>query len=152
MIGVNGFLRNEITLKISSCIETIATKTSPEMKKKFRSRARDIAPDIFSKGLAYVLIYTAARSSARLVEKGLLVADCETMIKEIDGERIKDEEKGYAVYGALLLFILKEMNILRSKTFSEAIKSVLNDPTIEIYASKAAEWIKRFAEAYIEEE
>lgn len=143
-------MRSEIIPKISECVEEISR--SPDVRERFRGRARDIPSDIFSRGLAYALTYTAARSSARAVEKGLMITSCKDLVKGIADEEMSPEEKGYALYGALLLYILKEAGVLKATTFSEAVRSVLGNPMIEVYASSAAEWIKRLAEAYIEAE
>jgi len=141
-----------------NCIELIANyasrdKEHSEIAKKFRSRARETPVYSFTHGLAYTLTLLAARSSKSLLENGLLEAQsCKDIVERVLTSKGSSEEISYGLYGAVLLFILKRGRIIESKTFTELVREALTKPALEVKARPVLEWIKRFAEAYIEAE
>jgi len=62
------------------------------------------------------------------------------------------ENISYGLYGAVLAYILRKAGIIESKSFAGLIRETLTKPTLEVKARPVLEWIKRFAEAYIEPE
>lgn len=143
---------NNLIIKISECVELVSKGVPQNVKKGFRSKARDMPTNIFGRGLAYAITYAAARSSASAVELGLSAINCNSFISSIvKNEKLGDEDKGYALYGAMILYLLKEAKALNANSFKDALKTALDNPSVEVHANEIAEWIKRFAEAYIEE-
>lgn len=128
------------------CVEKISQSKSA---KRFKSRARDLPTDLFTRGLAYTLTYIAARSSATLVEIGLTVNSCDELISNLEKSNVDEEELGYALYGALILFSIKKMGLLRKTRFADIVKEALSNHVLDHYAMIVAEWTKRLAEAYI---
>lgn len=141
-----------------NCIELIANyasrdKEHSEIAKKFRSRARETPVYSFTHGLAYTLTLLAARSSKSLLENGLLEAQsCKDVVEHVLASKGSSEEISYGLYGAVLLYVLKRGRIIGSKTFNELVREALTKPALEVKARPVLEWIKRFAEAYIEAE
>ncbi|MCS7099860.1 MAG: type III-B CRISPR module-associated protein Cmr5 [Sulfolobales archaeon] len=130
---------------------------SEDMLSSFRSRAREAPTLIFMRGLPYTLVYVASRSSQEVFSLGLNAETCEDLsskiLKYIEEKNLRDkaEKTGYVIYGALLAFAMKKAGVTRAGDFESLIKSVLNDPLASTRASTVADWIKRFAEAYIAE-
>ncbi|MEM4620986.1 MAG: type III-B CRISPR module-associated protein Cmr5 [Desulfurococcaceae archaeon] len=139
---------------ILECINQITSKcgSSTDIVKKVRSRARSIPSYSFTKGLVYSLVYIASRSSKDLVEIGLKAQKCEDVINEIIMKKeVGNEEKSYAIYGAILLYIAKELNIVNGNRFDDIICDITKSPVAEIKMWSVLDWFKRFAEAYIRE-
>lgn len=143
-------IENRVVPQLIECVEKISTSSSVEYRKSFRSRARGMPADLFSRGLAYMLTYAAARSSATAIEVGLTANSCEELINNVKNMKLKSEEYGYATYGALVLYSLKQANLVSRTKFSDIVKEALTNYTLNTHAMLIAEWIKRLAEAYIE--
>lgn len=154
-------------MSIESVVKTIAECVSAfrselrgsedqDRLKSFRSRARDIPTLVFTRGLAYALVYVASRSSEEAFRLGLTAIGCSDLSKKIR-ERVsnmKAEESGYVLYGALLAFAMKTYGIIvevSGDPFERLVKASLEDPVINARALEVVEWIKRFAEAYVAE-
>jgi len=128
-------------------------------RKSFRARARSLISDMYASGVAYVVSLAAARSSARAVELGLTANSLDDIIVKLCGDRehVKElglggaEDRGYALYGSLLLYALRQAGVLSAGRLSEAIKSLWGNAAADRVALHAATWLKRFAEAYIYE-
>ena len=132
------------------CVNNLLGTFGDDVKKRFKARARDMPTELFTKGFAYMITLTAARSNASLVEVGLRASRCADIMDRLSGSRgLSEEEYGYAIYGAIILYILKQAGIISGSSLSDVIKSSLNDPTIDQHAILVVEWIKRLAEAYI---
>lgn len=140
--------------KAFECIESIMNtfKDSSDVPKSFRSRARSIPTDQFTKGLHYVLTLLAARSSKNWIEKGLQSNNCEEIAQSVKNSKLSPEEGGYALYGAVLAYILRSTGLTNAKTFKDLVYEALNNPIINTRSTLILEWIKRLAEAYIESE
>jgi hypothetical protein len=110
----------------------------------------------FTHGLLYVLTLLAARSSKSLVEYGLSESQsCRELVERLLSGVSREggvEEISYGLYGAVVLYILKRTGAIESKTFSDLVKELLAKPALEVKARPTLEWVKRFAEAYIEVE
>jgi len=146
----------ELTLE---CVENIAALSSQkecrDVVKKFRSRARETPTYAFTNGLAYVITLLAARSSRNVVEHGFMkVGSCSDIVNKVISERgaLKDEELSYGLYGAILVYIIKKADLIASNNFGELVREALNNSTLDVKVRPVFEWIKRFAEAYIESE
>jgi CRISPR type III-B/RAMP module-associated protein Cmr5 len=141
-----------------NCVEFVAnyasrSKEDSEIARKFRSRARETPVYSFTHGLAYTLTLLAARSSKSLLEYGLLEAQsCKDVVERVFASKRSSEEVSYGLYGAILLYVLERGKIIESKTFPELVREALTKPALEVKAKPVLEWIKRFAEAYIEAE
>ncbi|OYT56517.1 MAG: type III-B CRISPR module-associated protein Cmr5 [Desulfurococcales archaeon ex4484_217_2] len=148
---------NSIVEYALSIVSNIAKTYNKEVKDSFRARARSFASDVFFNGAAYVFSVTASRSSAKAVEYGLKENNLEKLInayKNMDflkklSLKEKAEEIAYALYGSLLLFVLKNIGVLKASTLAEAIRASIGNIVIDKNASEVAIWFKRFAEAYI---
>ena len=147
-------------------VTTLAEKCEDDVKSKFRARARDLVSYVYFQGTTYTLAVAAARSSARAVEEGLNknIDDIMKMCSDRDYAKKLGlsgaEEISYALYGAALLYILKSLGVIpkqEAQKEGDALKGVLEylltSPNraryIDLIASKVAEWLKAFAEAYI---
>jgi len=147
---------NSIVEYALNIVSSIAKTYTEEVKESFRTRTRILVSDVFFNGAAYVFSVTASRSSAEAVEYGLKENNLEKLINAFkDTEFLKKvdlkgkEEIAYALYGSLLLFVLKNVGVLKASTLAEAIRASLGNVVIDKNASEVAIWFKRFAEAYI---
>jgi CRISPR type III-B/RAMP module-associated protein Cmr5 len=133
------------------CIENIIRNISNERaKRSFRSRARDIPSDLFTRGPTYTMVYIAARSNVHSLNIAFAASDCKQIVEYINKSDMKPEEKGYALYGAVVIHILKQIGLIKARNFTELINETLTNPVLYNYFNAIAEWIKRFAEGYIE--
>jgi CRISPR type III-B/RAMP module-associated protein Cmr5 len=141
----------EVISEALSCIESLVSgrNSKEEILQRFRTRARSIPADLYIHGLAYTLTIIAARSSKDALEKGLTGMKCVDVIKSVEGMFNGVEEKSYGIYGAIITYLLKKAEIIKSNTFKELINEVLNNYVIDLRAREVFEWLKRFAEAYI---
>ena len=150
-------MKKELIDTVIECIEefTKAYERSVRCLRSLRTRARTLPSDLFSQGLAYVLTLTAARSAREFIELGLSSESCSDVIGRADDLRRKlgvgDEEFGYAIYGALLAFILKKLGVVKEVTFADLVRSSISNPVRENMALEVAGWLKRMVEAYIHE-
>ncbi|MEM1741591.1 MAG: type III-B CRISPR module-associated protein Cmr5 [Desulfurococcaceae archaeon] len=146
-------MNEELLHSILECINQITSKygSSTDIARKIRSRARSIPAYSFTKGLVYSLVYIASRSSKDLVEIGLKAQKCEEIIVKIMEDKMSNEEKSYAIYGAILLYIAKKLNIVKGEGFDEIICDITRSPVAEIKMWSVLDWFKRFTEAYIHE-
>jgi len=144
---------SEVVKYSLSCIEALINeKVDKDVLRSFRARARSIPSDMFMHGFIYIMTLLAARSSRSILEKGLKEVDCKNIIKEISGlKELGHDERGYGLYGAMILYILKRLNALKSETFNDLIREASGNPVIEFKTRIVLEWLKRFSEAYIEE-
>lgn len=136
------------------CVSVYRQNLSDEELSSFRSRAREIPSLIFTRGLAYALLYVASRSSASVFDVGLNVSRCEDLTSKIkDLKKIDSKEKmGYAVYGALIAYLLRRLGATNASKFDDLLKESLANPLMDFRVRVAVDWIKRLAEAYIVEE
>lgn len=146
----------DVVKTIAECVSTYKREFGPYEGRlsSFRSRARDLPTLVFTRGLAYSIVYIASRSSEATFRLGLEASDCSDLSKKVQ-EHVKnmaDEESGYVLYGALLAFAMKTcgMNIKTAEDpLKELVEVSLKDPLVNARALEVAEWIKRFAEAYV---
>jgi CRISPR type III-B/RAMP module-associated protein Cmr5 len=143
--------RNIVTEALN-CVESIASYASKDVARGFRSRAREMPVYSFTHGLLYALTLLAARSSKSLLEYGLSEPQsCRELVERLLSRASRGvEEISYGLYGAVVLYILKRTGAIESKTFSDLVKELLAKPAVEAKARPTLEWVKRFAEAYIE--
>lgn len=144
---------SEVVKYSLSCIEALINeKVDKDVLRSFRARARSIPSDMFMHGFIYTMTLLAARSSRSILEKGLKEIDCKNIVKEISSLKgVGSDERGYGLYGAMILYILKRLNALKSETFNDLIREASGNPVIEFKTRIVLEWLKRFSEAYIEE-
>lgn len=116
----------------------------------FRTRARTVPQEAFSRGLSYALVYVAARSNVKAVEKGLVGDRCSEVIEQVS-KNTGSEELPYGLYGAILLYTLRKTDIIpkSENTFTKVLMKVIEDPSIEARSWLVLDWLKRIAEAYI---
>jgi len=109
--------------------------------------------ELFSKGLAYMLVMAASKGSLRVVEAGLRAGDCGDLIREVksamDSRSLSSDEFGYGVYGALVLMGLRRAGVIKGARLSDVLREALYRGDIEDAAHIYAEWIKRLVEAYM---
>lgn len=148
-----------IVAEALNCVESIASYAPKDVAKGFRSRAREMPVYSFTHGLLYALTLLAARSSKSPLEYGLSESQsCRELVEHLlsrasrGAEERGAEEISYGLYGAVVLYILKRTGAIESKTFSDLVKELLTKPALEVKARPTLEWVKRFAEAYIEVE
>jgi len=144
---------SEVVKYCLSCIEALINeKVDKDVLRSFRARARSIPSDMFMHGFIYTITLLAARSSRSILEKGLKEVDCKNIVKEISSlKELGYDARGYGLYGAMILYILKRLNALKSETFNDLIREASGNPVIEFKTRIVLEWLKRFSEAYIEE-
>ncbi len=147
----------KIVTEILDCIESIIKNISKDNEtiKSFRTRARDIPLYLFMRGPTYTMVYIAARSNVYILNKAFKASNCEELIMSVIGRdqkfmRMGSDKKGYALYGAVVIYVLKRLNLIKAGSFTELINETLNNPALYSYLSAISEWIKRFAEGYIE--
>ncbi|MEM1772135.1 MAG: type III-B CRISPR module-associated protein Cmr5 [Ignisphaera sp.] len=135
------------------CINEITSRyqSSSDIAKKVRTRARSIPEYSFTRGLAYTLVFIASKSGKDLVEIGLKAQKCKDIIDEIDKKDIGNEEKSYAIYGAVLLHIARKLGIVKGDKFEEVVYDIMKSPAAEIKMWSVLDWLKRITEAYIHE-
>ena len=128
-----------------------------EVLRAFRARARNMVTQLYFNGTALVVSICAARSSARAIEKGLKAAAVNEIAQFCNWEVANKlgleggEKIAYAIYGAVILYVLRTLGIIASHSFSDAIKELMDNRLADIVAWQFATWLKRFAEAYIYE-
>ncbi len=145
-------MNSELVAKVVGCFEEARNAIErDELKKKIRTRARNLATDVYYHGAAYVIALCAARSKREAIEKALSASDCKALLTEIREvmKDAKDEELSYAVYGAILVHALKSVGHFRN---SKNLKDVLEEAVrassvVDAKASLVAHWIKLLAEA-----
>lgn len=125
-----------------------------DLLKSLRSRARRVPTDIFTEGLSYFTI--------TCVSKGRFLDDFDQAFKEItNGNKLKDvlskqnsekEEYGYGSYLLILAYLLKKLEIVKKDLdLGGFLKEATTKPYLTERALFLADWIKRFAEAYLPE-
>ena len=139
------------------CVENVAALVSheklKEVAKKFRSRAREVPAYVFTHGFVYTITLLAARSSKTLIEYGFTQSrTCSEVVTSVISQKGSLEELGYGLYGAVLIYIISKAGFSKSKNFEELVKESLNNSILDAKAKYTLEWIRRFAEAYIEAE
>jgi CRISPR type III-B/RAMP module-associated protein Cmr5 len=159
-----------------SCMDALKKTFDGEVLKGFRSRARDVALDIYYGGLTYAIAFIAAKASkegiagSELMEQALKATDIANLFKEWKegkcvqiqgGDQAQSKEKGniecidkeaYELYGACLMRALRELANLNPDNLLALLKD-LNDPAKQVLVTNKilefAEWLKRIAEAAI---
>jgi CRISPR type III-B/RAMP module-associated protein Cmr5 len=142
---------------VLECIEAIIDRAggqkSGDLLGKFRARARSLPTDLASHGLQYLVVLTAARSNKRLIEESLRKNSCVDVVNSlVDEKGLDDDKRSYALYGGVLVYLLKQQGVIDEKvsSFRELLEKLAN-PAVEALATPIAEWLKRLAEAYIAE-
>ncbi|MEM2590427.1 MAG: type III-B CRISPR module-associated protein Cmr5 [Zestosphaera sp.] len=146
----------DVVKTIVDCVNNFVMEfAEAKVLSSFRKRARETPTLVFSRGLAYAMVYLASRSNEKAFKIGLNARECTDLSKSIGeyirGKKLSEEESGYVLYGALLAFAMKVYGIVSASTFEELIKSVLKSPIASARTHELIDWIKRFAEAYIAE-
>lgn len=144
---------------ILECVNAIASVyNSPEEKEvieRIRTRARSIPEEAFARGLAYTIVFIASKSGKNIIEKGLKSTKCEDIVKSIKNEyagKPEFEKLSYGIYGAILLHIAKNANIIKGDKFESVIYEILRNPDIiELKMWHVLDWLKRVIEAYTHE-
>lgn len=141
----------EVISEALNCVESLVSGrgSKEEILQRFRTRARSIPVNLYTHGLAYVLTIIAARSSRDAIEKGLTGMKCVDIIKDVEGIFRDTEEKSYGIYGAIITYLLKKAEIIKSSTFKDLVNEVLSNYVADLRAREVFEWLKRFTEAYI---
>jgi len=144
--------RSEVLGMLVDCFELLSRELrekDTDKAKALRTRAREMPAELISKGFSYVLVLCASRGELNAVESGLKYDSCQELLEVIKG--LGDEKAGYSLYGAILLMSLKKIGAVSKAKFSEVIKDSLDNPILDFTAYSLMDWIKRLAEAYIEE-
>jgi len=144
--------REEVLKTLVGCFELFSKDLDKDVAKSLRARARDMYPDLVTKGFSYVLVLCASRGDLSVVESGLQGSGCQELLRLVKKKGLKSEDASYALYGALLLMSMSKMGFLHGTKFSDVIRNALDDPVLDSAAYGLMDWIKRLAEAYIEVE
>jgi len=108
--------------------------------------------DLYVNGTAYVISMCAARSSAEAVELGLTAPRLDDLLEEVRKNSLARQEPGYAIYGAVLLYALRQLGVLENcRTLGDALRELMDNHFADRKAYYFASWLKRFTEAYIHE-
>ena len=149
---------SEIVKDVVECIELVAglgkVEGGSEIASRFKTRARSIPPVLFTNGFTYTITLLAARSSRSLIELGFRDS-CKAMVDEavkmFNERRADEEETSYGLYGALLVYLLRRTGAIKASNFKELVTESIGNTALDLKAWQVVEWVKRFAEAYIEE-
>lgn len=136
-----------------TCVKHVIQKEGmkSDAVKGLRSRARDIPTMIFTQGLAYTLTFIASRSSSKVFEKALESKNCEELTSGIKELRLSGEKIGYAIYGGMLTYIMKDLGLVNTcMNLKDLVDLAIRDPTLEVRVWPIVEWLKRVVEAYVE--
>lgn len=146
-------LEVDIARLVFECIEACLKRWGGQIDelKRLRARARSLPAEVFAKGLAYTLVLIASRSSREAIEVGLNANKCEDVVDKIRSAGYRGEKIGYALYGAILAYVLKSSGFTKATTFKDFVNQAFNDHMLLARTPIALEWIKRLAEAYIHE-
>ncbi|MCC6055669.1 MAG: type III-B CRISPR module-associated protein Cmr5 [Desulfurococcaceae archaeon] len=149
---------SEIVKDVVECIELVAdlgkVKGGSEIASRFRTRARSIPSVLFTNGFTYTITLLAARSSRSFIELGFrdsCKAIVDEAVKMFNEGRADKEEVSYGLYGALLVYLLRRMGATKTSNFKELVTESIGNIALDLKAWQVIEWVKRFAEAYIEE-
>ena len=137
---------------VLECVEQVSRLEDKNVKRSFRARARQIPSDIHTMGFAYAITILASRSNSGVVDLGLAIESCKDLVDKIAGLDMDSIKKGYALYAAILVHVLKRSGIVNANRFSELVRQSMNNIALDIHSLNAALWIKRFTEAYIYED
>lgn len=142
-------MSEEIIVKtLGECFEELISRIKDDdLLKSFRSRARDMPTEIFSKGLTYALILSASRGDLNTLQKTLIMEKCSDIIDA--SSKLEREAFGYTLYASILLYVLRNMGEKLGATFKEVLQNTVNNYIVAKKAFLVADWIKRFSEAYI---
>ncbi|WP_193322796.1 type III-B CRISPR module-associated protein Cmr5 [Pyrobaculum calidifontis] len=129
------------------CTKAVAEAADGDVRRRYAQRCRAFHAEIFTLGVAHVVALAAARAGAKAVEAGLRHSTCGEVVKAALAEAGGPEEKSYGLYGAVLLYAMRRRGYVKSTTLLDALGE-LKDPALNAAAYRAAEWLKRLAEAY----
>lgn len=149
--------KSDIVDKALDMVVSVVNQCDSDTSKKFRSRTRQEITSIAFQGLQFALAVIAARSSAKALDEALRDVDPKTFVSRVCTDKRYRGELGlentddvaYALYGYAILYILKSLGFIPSKSFTEFIRSEAMNPILYEFAIQSATWLKRFAEAYI---
>jgi len=129
-----------------------------EVQKRFRTRCRHLIESIYYSGLTYTLAYVASKAGGAVFEQALKDPKPEAIVKHVKEKVEGSEEASYALYGAFLLALLKQMGVsevANASTILDVLKNINTSATAIIAEEKAlkfAEWLKRLADSVFEAE
>ena len=150
---------SEIVKDIAECVELVANLSNAvekgsEIASGFRTRARSIPSVLFANGFTYTVTLLAARSSRSLIELGFrdnCKAIVDEAVKMFNEKKLDKEEMSYGLYGAILVHILRKMGAIKTSNFKDLVTESITNTALDLKAWQVVEWLKRFAEAFIEE-
>ncbi len=145
-------VKPEVVSTLVDCFEHFSRALEEGQARALRARARDMPAELVSKGFSYVMVLTAARGDLDVVRLGLTSTSCRDLVELVRKKGLGGDDAGYALYGALLLLSLRKSGVISGGSFADIVKSSLNDPTLNQVAYAIMDWVKRFAEAYLERE
>ncbi|MEM1598021.1 MAG: type III-B CRISPR module-associated protein Cmr5 [Pyrobaculum sp.] len=131
------------------CVEAVERRCSGEARAAFRTRARQIASDLYYVGAAYVVAVLAARSSEGDIFRG---DDLDAAVKRICESDKSREEKGYALYGVCLREGLKTLGISVDGLSTTLRQLKRQAGLVEARLYEYVDWLKKLAEAKFEKE
>lgn len=132
---------------VVECTKAVERLENSKLKEGYAQRARRFATDMFTLGPAYVVAVVAARSKAEAVAAGATAPTCAEAVNTAVNSVRELEEKSYAAYGAVLLYVFKKLGLVTKADLGEVVLE-LQDPLLHLRAYQVAEWVKRMAEAY----
>jgi CRISPR type III-B/RAMP module-associated protein Cmr5 len=149
---------SEIVRDVVECVELVAelgkVKDGSNIVSGFRTRARSIPSVLFTNGFTYTITLLAARSSRSLIELGFRDS-CKSIVDEatkmFNEKKADKEETSYGLYGALLVYLLRKIGAIKALNFKELVTESIGNTALDLKAWQVVEWVKRFAEAFIEE-
>jgi CRISPR type III-B/RAMP module-associated protein Cmr5 len=129
-----------------------------DVQRKFRTRCRHLIELIYYSGLTYTLAYVASKAGGAVFEQVLKDPRPEAIVRHVKEKVEGSEEASYALYGAFLLALLRQMGVsevTNANTILDVLKNVNTSATAVIAEErvlKFAEWLKRLAESVFEAE
>jgi CRISPR type III-B/RAMP module-associated protein Cmr5 len=150
---------SEMVKDIAECVELVANlgnvmEKGSEIARRFRARARSIPSALFTNGFTYTVTLLVARSSRSLIELGFrdnCKAIVDEAVKMFSEKKADEEETSYGLHGAILVHILRKMGAVKASNFRDLVTESIANTALDLKAWQVVEWLKRFAEAFIEE-
>ncbi|MEZ0248074.1 MAG: type III-B CRISPR module-associated protein Cmr5 [Thermoproteus sp.] len=135
--------------KALRCVEAVERHCPGEVRAAFRTRARQMASELYYVGAAYVMAVLAARSSEKDIFRDEAL---DAAVRSICESKSSKEEKGYALYGVCLRDALKELGLPADGLSSTLRQLRKMAGLVEARLYEYADWLKKLAEAKFETE
>lgn len=139
-------MSEEVKLAVE-CTKAVEGYRDDDAKRRYAQRTRHFLSDITTLGVAHVAAIASARAGKDAVEAGLRAQTCREAVERISQMRLTVEDASYGLYGAVLLYGLKALGVVKAASLADALLE-LDSPMASSAAYQYALWLKTLAEAY----